>query len=423
MTSPWRLQLRTGSFRGVLFKIDSHDFEGGRRIVDHLFPYKDEAFTEDLGRKQRIFKLNIYVIGADYFPEREALQEAFEKGGPGILVHPYLGNKTVEAADFTLSESQAEGGFAKFSVTFRETSRLVNPSGVVDAVSSAKDKANAVQLALARAFAVFNTPSPTAFVLDSAAALVNTAADVLSSATNALPTGSLNSIANLSYSIRNLKGSSRALISRPDQLSKAISRAVTGLTSVLNIDGLLPEDASGRVIYGQLGRVSEDEAKRKSFLPILAFPDLIPATILTTDSRRLEASNSKLMTQLLIGSALGELLIVSVSTSYGTFEDAVDQRDLIVSEIDKLLGDPSLSDDVYSALQDLAASAVESIPDPASESPRLSKLKLSGVVSSLTIGYELYGNLSLESDIIVRNKIKHPGFILPTKPLEVIAGD
>ena len=423
MTSIWRLQLRPGSFRGVKFNIDSHDFESGRRIVDHLFPYKDDPFTEDLGRKQRVYRLNTYVVGTDYFPQRDALIEALEKNGPGILVHPYLGTKTVEAADFTVSESQSEGGLVKITVTFRETTRLANPTGVIDRLSDAKDKANAVQAALQRAFGSFNSPSPTTFIFQSASRMLDSVSDLLSSATSAIPGGQANTISELTYSIRNLKGNSRALLQRPGQLSASIVSATKGLTEAMNIDGLFPEDSNGRPIIDRLAAAALGNQKRGAFLGILQLPDLLEPTYQTTDSRKLEASNQNLMRQLVLGSAISELVVVSTATDYETFDEAIYQRDFIISQIDLLLNDDTLPDEVYSALQDLSATTIENIPDPEGNAPRLNKIEIKAVTPSLVLAYELYGNLSLESDIIVRNQISNPAFISPLKTLEVIAGD
>jgi prophage DNA circulation protein len=77
----WRDALRSGSFRGVPFQIDSHDLTFGRRTSMHEYPLRDEPYSEDLGRKARVFSLNLYVIGRDYMAGRDNLREALEKTG------------------------------------------------------------------------------------------------------------------------------------------------------------------------------------------------------------------------------------------------------------------------------------------------------------------------------------------------------
>lgn len=426
MASIWRLQLRPGAFRGVKFYCDRHDFEGGRRIVDHVFPYKEDPYTEDFGRKQRIYRLNAYVLGDDYFPQRDALIEALEKGGPGILVHPYLGNKTVEAVDFSVSEARDDGGMALLSITFHETTRLAAPEGVADLLSRAKDAANSVQIAVARAFNAFNAPNTTSFVFESATALINAAAGVLFTASQGLPSGA-NKTSDLAFAVKNLKGNSRGLIQRPGVLSKALIDSTKLLTSTLSLRGILPEDNKGRVVVPKpnttLGGGTLGAQKRGAFVPLIGYGNNLPATLTTTKSRRVEKQNQDLMRQLVVATALGEAVIVSTDTDYDTYQDALDQRDYLVENINSLLQDPTLADDVYDALQDLAAVAIQGIPNPKGEAPRLSRVYISDVTPSLVLAYDLYEDLLFESDIIARNRIKHPGFITPLTPLEVVAGD
>ena len=85
--SKWLEKFRQGSFKGIEFKTDSHNFVGGRRIQEHEFPQKEQNRTEDLGRKLRRFTLELLVIGDRYFANRDALVEALESEGPGEPIH------------------------------------------------------------------------------------------------------------------------------------------------------------------------------------------------------------------------------------------------------------------------------------------------------------------------------------------------
>jgi prophage DNA circulation protein len=425
MTAAWRGQLRKGTFRGVAFFIDRHDFEGGRRVVDHLFPYKDEAWTEDLGRKQRVYKLNLYVLGNDYFRARDALVTALEKGGPGILSHPYFGNKTVEAADFNVTESSQEGGIALISATFRETGRLPSPQGALDFFEQAKEKASALETALQTSFEKFNSTGSTTFVFESGTALITKASNALYAASNLGPNKSALAIADLAYSIRNLKANARQLIQKPGQLAAQLQDAVKLLTSTLDVRGIFPEDSRGRVALTPNARAAEAQtgkASRAVFKPLLSFGDDLPPKLSNTALRRQEATNQDLMRHLIVGTAIAEAVIVSTGTTYATYEEAIDERAELIENINTLLEDESLPDEVYDTLQAVAAVAVQGIPDPANEAPRLAKITIMQPTPSLVIAYDLYDNLSLENDIIVRNQIANPAFISPLKPLEVLVG-
>ena len=74
----WRGQLLPASFRGVRFLVRQHALATGRRLAVHEFPLRDEAFVEDLGRAPRTFSIAGYVLGDDYFAQRDALIDACE---------------------------------------------------------------------------------------------------------------------------------------------------------------------------------------------------------------------------------------------------------------------------------------------------------------------------------------------------------
>ena len=82
----WRDRYRKGSFRGAAFVTTRGEFAGGRRTVVHEFPGRDEPVNEDMGRRARRFTIECHCIGADYMTARDALLDALEKGGDGLLV-------------------------------------------------------------------------------------------------------------------------------------------------------------------------------------------------------------------------------------------------------------------------------------------------------------------------------------------------
>ena len=112
------------SFRGAKFFFERSEASVGRRNVVHQYPYKDSPYIEDLGRDTDDFTVDGYVVqneenNLDYFTERDALINALKEPGPGILIHPFLGEKLVNlVGKARISESFREGGLARFSMTF-----------------------------------------------------------------------------------------------------------------------------------------------------------------------------------------------------------------------------------------------------------------------------------------------------------------
>lgn len=83
--------MRKASFRGVSFWVNSNGGENGRKTAIHEYPNKDQVWVEDLGRSQRKYHIQGFVLGNDYLTQRQLLINAIEQEGPGNLIHPTLG--------------------------------------------------------------------------------------------------------------------------------------------------------------------------------------------------------------------------------------------------------------------------------------------------------------------------------------------
>lgn len=118
--SEWRDRLRTGSFRGVAFKVEIGGRLGGRRAALFEFPKRDEPYTEDMGRRAKRFGITCYVIGSDYIEQADALEDALNRDGEGLLIHPTMGEMNCICESSNRTERREVGGLATFDVTFVE---------------------------------------------------------------------------------------------------------------------------------------------------------------------------------------------------------------------------------------------------------------------------------------------------------------
>ncbi|KGQ29175.1 DNA circularization protein [Gallibacterium anatis] len=107
-----------GSFAGVPFFIEeSQSIDGGRRLVKHEYPLKDEGLTEDLGKKLRSYNVACLVIGDDHIKQAEKLIDALEKG-VGELKHPYFGTVEVCVESYKAQYSTSHQRVTRFDITF-----------------------------------------------------------------------------------------------------------------------------------------------------------------------------------------------------------------------------------------------------------------------------------------------------------------
>lgn len=112
--------LKTAYFRGVPFIATSHSVSVGRRLANHLFPQRDLGYQEDIGRQDRQFSLEGYLVGDDVDQQRDRLMAAFEAAGAGELYHPWLGRLWVVPKPNDLTESRSERRKVGLKLSFIE---------------------------------------------------------------------------------------------------------------------------------------------------------------------------------------------------------------------------------------------------------------------------------------------------------------
>jgi prophage DNA circulation protein len=89
-------------------------------------------------------------------------------------------------------------------------------------------------------------------------------------------------------------------------------------------------------------------------------------------------------------------------------DDAMAARDSIAELLDEQAA--AAGDTAYPALVDLRSEVLRAVPG-ASQFARIVTVSRSVPIPSLLLAYQLYGSVDLESDIIARNAIRHPGFV------------
>lgn len=130
-----------GSFRGIPFLIeDNQDINGGRRLVSHEYPLRNDGLVEDLGKKQRGYDVNCLVIGDDYLEQAEKLINALEADGKGTLDHPFWGKKEVFVESYRCNSSTASLRVARFSIMFYPAVAELAPDTAEDTLFGALDK-------------------------------------------------------------------------------------------------------------------------------------------------------------------------------------------------------------------------------------------------------------------------------------------
>jgi prophage DNA circulation protein len=122
----WRDNLVPASFRGAVFHVETSSRASGRRTVVHEYPKRNEPYSEDMGRSAVRWQFTGYLILRDKGIRGNLLSQiadlisALEADGPGVLIHPTLGEMLVQCERYSYSDKRTAGGYVEFEMQFVE---------------------------------------------------------------------------------------------------------------------------------------------------------------------------------------------------------------------------------------------------------------------------------------------------------------
>lgn len=394
----WKRNLRQASFRGVPFFYNQAQQSGGRRAVVHEFPFRDEPYSEDLGRKRRGFPIEAYVLGEDYFAARDALITALEAAGAGELIHPFRGSQNVIVQDYTLTETSQEGRIARFQIQFVEAGAPAFPFASSDsrqgALDAAEDLFEKAQKVFEDKFSVFRQAG---FVVTAAQQKLQKAADLIAGADKGLARAN-NDIAEFNFAARKLQNTIQDLVNSPSTIASRMRQTL----------GLLQgaSDAPGE-IFGTL---------KKAF----SFGKDDKIEVASTPSRTRRNTNQAAVNSFTQQIYIGNAAQVAMDIPYSSSEEALEVRETLAEAIDEQL-EAAEDDELYQSLYKLKTAVREALPVEELDLARTVELNLKEAKPSLVVAYDFYESVEQEADILARNNIENPGFLPVGRPLKVLS--
>lgn len=409
--------LAKGKFRGVEFFYETSEVALGRRTALTEFPGQDMPFSEDLGRSARKFTLEMFVLGDDYDTQRRKLTDALEQPGPGTLVHPFWGPITVTVqGDIRVRESTKDRGIARISAMFVQTSAGFDVRQVGSTATGVVSAAAQAESGLISTFAAAFT------VLDTIAAVAQTAVNTINSATS-----TLNSV----------RGKIAAALQVIDDAATAITQFSEAVESLVRIPQDLAADMTGlyTTVIGAVSTVTDavraaadffgtddatpsvgnvlQSATRVDLLARVAaelgaFGDDLAELPENTAQQRIEAENQRQLVRLVKTSVAINAARVAADLEFESTDQAAAVRDTVVDVLDVVLAD-DLPDELYSPLADLRAAIVEHLSEAADTLPQLDRLVPVANVPALVLAYQLYADHARDAEILARNpQIRNP---------------
>ncbi|KPU91152.1 hypothetical protein APR50_17110 [Variovorax paradoxus] len=403
----------TASFRGVPFKTSDAEIGVGRRNVLNEYPMRDTPYTDDLGRRARLYRVDGHVIGPDYLAQRDALIEAFETPGPGELVHPRYGTVWVSLReDARFRESFRENGLARFSVVFVEDSDNRQPSAETDTASEVERTSEAADDAAQAAYVDTADMAGPEVLSDLAASSFT--ADI----------GSLTGIASLvsdSASLGSILTAAGDMVSTIADLVRTPLELVSGLRG-LYLDlaaSTRPEAAPSAALSGLRGINLANRASigLTSGPAVAATPPALRGTLSRTTIN--DAARADLQRRLAITTQARVLAVAITDQTVVTAQQATDWRDQLVEQIDAELelADPDAGTAL--ALSRLRAAVVRDVSERAERLKQRSTFTTVAVLPAVLLAHRIYQNAERADELVERNAVRHPAFV-PAGTLEIL---
>ena len=420
----WKDRLRPASFRGVEFSVLTVESEFGRRQVTHQAALVDVPFSEDLGRASDIFQVEGFIVGEDYDLQRDRLIEAIrDTAGPGRLVHPYQGEKSVVASGFRIREESTAQRMCRFTVSFGEAGELSQPRDVIDGPNVLANRSAQVQAAATDGFLErFDLDGFPQFVRESTMDSLTELSGYLSDPTSFLAVtyndaiGVFNKVNGLAGGLTEVSADLLA------DFQQSVSGFASDLTSLLNSPGDLAGTVVGLLtsIRGTFGRRSG--AILSGLLSLFQDDsgDIENAT--RTPSRAQVVANKTAIRDLVQQVATAELAVETSVIDFKTLDDALETRDAVADALD-IQSEATTNDEIYGQLAQARAELIQSVPSADQSQARVVTYEPPSTLPAVVVAQTLYDDAAQEAAIVRRNRPRHPGFLEGAKALQVVTDD
>lgn len=433
----WLDQLQPASFRNVPFQVDTIEVTAGDNTVLREYPFQDLPTVFRMGEGVEEIKFSAYVIGDDYLEQREQLREVLT--GEGVLVHPTAGSiRVYVVGKYSIKENPtAEGGMARFDLSFVRAEARRYPVGVANTESQAVEAAAGVKESAADQFAeTFDILKAPGWVADRAMANLTASLDgvwgQVKGVTAGLSDFTNGAIANYQTLRSNLDDLVRTprlladaignLFSLPTELSAAMVRDFQSAFSwafdmdkkIVQTDfevSVMPAVGAGLVMFGagNAEALGLDSAARQQLTQLKAATD-----------------------QLFESMATAGFVEAVAAVEMEGYDEAIKLRQTINDQCTRLLLEASAqrapagltASSWYGAMQALHTAALADLQARSRNLTRLTIYTPQAWESVWLISYKIFGTAAYADEILVMNPhIEHPLLAPPGKPLRLVRHD
>lgn len=412
-------QLQKASFRGVPFEVTAASLTAGRRTVVHEYPKRDKPYVEDLGRASRKMTVKAFVVGSDYLTRAQRLLAAIEKPGPGMLVHPWLGEMRVTLSAVSELTFDTALGVANITFTATEAGELEFPSASADRTGLVLAAADSLSASAISRFVDSISLSPVSEYVN--AALSGDLLDVLGVVSNA----DLAKVFGLADDVADLASKGLSLISTDPRVFAQTLAGALGLSRWATTATAWSRAAK------QLGNlIGNDRLSSGTTDWVAATKEQRPMSAAVKTAKQNRAAVETVTRQLLAAQMVGAAAVVGTSSdvtepSYGltlgqalsknavvmpkSYDELMDVRDALMDVLEtEMLRETD--DVVYAALVSARTAVFEVLTERAEGESRLVTVVPSDVTPALVLAYDWHDDAGRDFEIAARNGVVREGF-------------
>ncbi|MFD2264360.1 DNA circularization N-terminal domain-containing protein [Lacibacterium aquatile] len=402
--------LKNASFRGVAFTATSHSVSIGRRLASHQFPQRDLGYQEDIGRQDRSFTLDGYLVGEDVEYQRDQLMAALETPGAGELQHPWLGRLWVVAKPTDLQENRQERRkvTVKLSFTEAEEPRAANPTEKrLSPAATRRTAAGKVRQSGWDMLGGVNMRGAPSFAWDSGRQGLGSLGGMLQAIQGGLPSG--NSGYSAGRNARSLVGNADGFLGQPSGIGPLLTETLGGmLGESQGLDSGGRQRTSARVDGYRVSRDMDAYALAMEPSPMPANATRWRRQSVATESRILEGGRLVMLAE------ASDWLLPGLLDNASSREVAMERVEPLLgwSERERMAAANRRDDTAWRAVGELQ----QSIRTSAMARPNgLQTARLVTPTPSLVAAHRLYGDAGRwreAADAFVDPyELAHPGFL------------
>lgn len=457
--SSWFTSLTPASYGGVAFGVESVRTEAGRKTAEHVYPFRDDVWIEDLGKRGRKFDVEGFLVEGDLITgttdvvaARQKLLDACEKAGGQPLVHPTLGNidnvcclgvEIFERRDlgrvFEFRLSLAVTGPRKFPTATTSSGPLVSAAAqkttlgaIVDFVKTAaadiQKGAAAVQAAVSTAMkwyqAAVTAVNDAKRLFGAVSTLAGNFGDLFGGANTgyagANPTAPLTTTAQdlLATAAANRAAVATAAVALQVAVGNLSSSTVPGAAvqiTAMNTNGVSAVGVAAQAFLAAIVNAANDPADAVRLVSVMA--QFYPASI-TTPGAVSAACNvvQAALAAMFRRYALAQLAVTLTTYQPSSQDDAASVLAAATALFDAeitVAGDAG-DDESYQALRAVRQAVVADLAARGANAAPIATFSFNAPLPVLVLANRIYRDASRETQLVLQVQPIHPAFMPPT---------